>query len=214
MKVRVFSRINIYKYFTFVCLLALHTSLPTIFSYFYNLMNHFLRYRNLGSLFLLLFSSILFGYQKDTIVESGQILIFISKNTETNLLEKITVDKTINKTIVEKKTITKPKKLKKVLVVKKENKQQKEHVYKPKIAIFSSKIKFLSGCNLPENSGKIVLKENFYKYHQKVARTNSIFKINLSDIANNLLAINNSFIHIRINVIDNILTRPPPFLFT
>lgn len=177
-------------------------------------MNHFLRYRNLGSLFLLLFSSILFGYQKDTIVESGQILIFISKNTETNLLEKITVDKTINKTIVEKKTITKPKKLKKVLVVKKENKQQKEHVYKPKTAIFSSKIKFLSGCNLPENSGKIVLKENFYKYHQKVARTNSIFKINLSDIANNLLAINNSFIHIRINVIDNILTRPPPFLFT
>ncbi|MDH2207262.1 MULTISPECIES: hypothetical protein [Empedobacter] len=177
-------------------------------------MNHFLRYRNLGSLFLLLFSSILFGYQKDTIVESGQILIFISKNTETNLLEKITVDKTINKTTVEKKTITKPKKLKKVLVVKKENKQQKEHVYKPKTAILSSKIKFLSGCNLPENSGKIVLKENFYKYHQKVARTNSIFKINLSDIANNLLAINNSFIHIRINVIDNILTRPPPFSFT
>ncbi len=177
-------------------------------------MNYFHRYRNLGSLFLLLFSTILFGYQKDTIVESGQILIFISKNTETNLLEKITVDKTINKTTVEKKTITKPKKLKKVLVVKNENKQQKEHVYKPKTAILSSKIKILSGCNLPDSSGKIVLKENFYKYHQKVARTNSIFKINLSDIANNLLSINNSFIHIRINVIDNILTRPPPFLFT
>lgn len=80
-------------------------------------MNYFLRYRNIGLLFFLMFSTILFGYQKDTIVESGQILIFISKNTETNLLEKITVDKTINKTTVEKKTITKPKKLKKVLVV-------------------------------------------------------------------------------------------------
>ena len=177
-------------------------------------MNYFLRYRNIGLLFFLMFSTILFGYQKDTIVESGQILIFISKNTETNLLEKITVDKTINKTTVEKKTITKPKKLKKVLVVKKENKQHKEQVYKPKTAIFSSKIKILSGCNLPDSSGKIVLKENFYKYHQKVARTNSIFKINLSDISNNLLSINNSFIHIRINVIDNILTRPPPlFIF-
>lgn len=179
-------------------------------------MNLFFRYRNIGTFFCLLFSAFVFGFSNDTIVENNQTLIYISKNTETNLLEKVTIKNIPHKTCIENKINNKPKKHKKVLSRKKVNvhKEKEKQVYKPKVATFSSTLELFSDFNFPDKLKKIVLKENIHKLHKLIERKDFSINHYLSYLEKGLLVIEDFVILYKINAIDNKFTRPPPlFIF-